>query len=425
MERLEMNENQLFVVSLDNGIKEEEPINIKVYDTFNDGSQLVELNNAVFGVYKSNSLNPDTEYIDDYDIIKADLAELLDIDHEEVHRVVNSEKNVGVFTLLNYSKDMETRISATSIFNNIVRQINEGQINGADSLWFTNTLKISEVTKGNGIINEEQIKNIIEMGICALTHTIESSSGMPLEEKKKKALRKSYLRMILFDLLIGRKYRGLDYYLISSVNQNQDPIWLDARFGPISISSSIEKDNSVNNGEYSINNFTLNRKALLKVLYDNYYYEIKKITEQLTSATKLYKEAMNIIIYNNTTVDKGTIFEDVIDEALSQMNELQKEKNKVLKKEINNVERTTETHSINIGVMKKYAFIIKKYSGSPTPEAIKKAYEKRGERLSLMVENNLKAQGGFVSTATIISIIAFVCGVAFGIVYVLITFGNY
>ena len=93
---------QKYIVSLDNGIRREEPITMEVFNNFKDGSQLVQLNNNVFGVFKSNSLNPDTMYIDDYDIIKSDIAELFDVDHEESKRIVTEDQNIGVFTLLNY-----------------------------------------------------------------------------------------------------------------------------------------------------------------------------------------------------------------------------------------------------------------------------------------------------------------------------------
>ena len=36
---------------------------------------------------------------------------------EEAKRIVTEDKNVGVFTLLNYSKNIETRISATTSYN--------------------------------------------------------------------------------------------------------------------------------------------------------------------------------------------------------------------------------------------------------------------------------------------------------------------
>ena len=110
----EQNKSQFYIVSLDNGIRQEEPISIEVFNSFSDGSQLVQLNNSVFGVYKSNSTNPETMYIDDYDIIKADIAELFDVDHEETRRIVNDDINVGIFTSLNYSKDIDMSIEDSS-----------------------------------------------------------------------------------------------------------------------------------------------------------------------------------------------------------------------------------------------------------------------------------------------------------------------
>ena len=56
MDKQNFNE-QLYIVSLDNGIRREEPITISVLNSFKDGSQLVQLNNSVLGVYKANSIN--------------------------------------------------------------------------------------------------------------------------------------------------------------------------------------------------------------------------------------------------------------------------------------------------------------------------------------------------------------------------------
>jgi len=71
---MENNETNRYIVSLDSGIREEEPITMVVFNNFSDGSKLVQLNNTVFGVYKENSLKSETVYIDDYDIIKCDIA---------------------------------------------------------------------------------------------------------------------------------------------------------------------------------------------------------------------------------------------------------------------------------------------------------------------------------------------------------------
>ena len=90
--------------------------------------------------------------------------------------------------------------------------------------------------------------------------------------------------MILFDYLIGRKYRGLDYCLISKVNEQSKPIWKDAYLSPISVSNSLDKDFMVGEGEYVLNNKLVDKNILLEVLFNKHYREIKKMTESLNDA---------------------------------------------------------------------------------------------------------------------------------------------
>ena len=100
MDKNDVKQNeQCYIVSLDNGIRKEEPVTIDVLNTFKDASQLVQLNGSVLGVYKSNGLNPELMYIDDYDIIKTEIAELLDVDHEETKRIIGSASFTRPFSM--------------------------------------------------------------------------------------------------------------------------------------------------------------------------------------------------------------------------------------------------------------------------------------------------------------------------------------
>ena len=226
---------QCYIVSLDNGIRSEEPVTIKVFNNFSDGTQLVELNNLVFGVYKSYSLNPKTIYIDDYDIIKSDIAELLDIDHEVTRRIVTEDRNIGVFTELNYSQNIETRISGTNMITSLVDAINKGLVTGDEAMIASDTLRLPSSSKEEPIKNKNHIKDIINIGLTSMIKKISLSKGLDISEKIKKAIRKGYIRMILFDILIGRKYRGLDYSIITDIDANNNPKWERVRFGPISL----------------------------------------------------------------------------------------------------------------------------------------------------------------------------------------------
>ena len=425
MDKQNFNE-QLSIVSLDNGIRREEPITISVLNSFKDGSQLVQLNNSVLGVYKANSIN-EQAHLDDYEIIKTDIAELLDIDHEEAKRIVTEEKNIGVFTLLNYSKNIETRISATTVLNHIIEYINKGIITGKDAEWLTKVLQYPAISTGNAIKDPEQIEDIINLGSYSLIKEIELQTGAPLEHKTKDAIIKHYIRMILFDQLIGRKYRGLDYCLISKVNEQSKPIWNDAYLSPISVSNSIDKDMLVGPTEYVLNNKLVDKEVLLDVLFNKFYREIKKMTEALNDAKKLYADAISRIVYNNITLELASLYEETLLKNLETIAKTQEKKEGSLNKEekTNKVERTMATQSLNVRVTAKLDLIQKKYPINPKehPELLEKA-KLTEEDIKLIVEEEKKTSGGFAATTMIIAAIALICGISIGIAYVLITLGS-
>ena len=413
---------QFYIVSLDNGIREEEPITISTFNSFQDGSELVQLNNNVFGVYKSNSLDTKTMYIDDFDIIKSDIAELLDIDHEESKRIVSEDQNIGVFTPLNYSKDIETRISATTVLKHIIEYVNKGMIPEGDALWITKVLQ-TQATKENPLKDSSSIEEVIKVGKYALLREIEFQAGKPIGAKYEEAIEKNYLRMILFDLLIGRKYRGLDYYLISHLTDQNKPIWSDAYFAPISVSNSIEKDKMVGEGQYLLNNKVVDREVLLQVLFTKHYKEIQKVAESLNDAKRLYLDAISRIIYNNTDLEKSKQLEAEIIANIEKIVKLQKveEAKKDKEHKTNKVERTMATQSLNVRVTTKLDLIQKKYPINPKdhPELKKKVQKKKEEELKLTVEEKTK-KGGFAVISIVISLVGLLCGIGIGIAFMLL-----
>ena len=233
--------------------------------------------------------------------------------------------------------------------------------------------------------------------------------------------------MILFDFITGRKYRGLDYYLITTIDGLGIPVWTDAHLSPISVSNSLEKDALVGDNEYMIINRLVDRTELLNVLFECFYREIKKMSEALNDAKKLYKDAINRIIYNNTDLEKAIDLEKEIDTNFDLVAAKQEAKERQEHKEnkINKIEKTMATQSLNVRVTAKLDLIQKKYPINPKdhPELLNKTKiekEKR-ENVKLVVENKKK---GFATTALIIAIIALICGIGFGIAYVLVTMGG-
>lgn len=422
-------DEQCYIVSLDNGIRREEPVSIDVINSFKDNSQLVQLNKTVFGVFKSNSLKPETMYIDDYDIIKSDIAELLDIDHEEIKRIVTEDKTLGIFTTLNYSKDIETRISASTVIKHIIEYVNKGLLSEEESSWIKNVLQYQNGTKENTITDENQIEDIIRFGMYSLIKEVELQAGQALDPKVKRAIEKKYIRMILFDYLIGRKYRGLDYYLISKINENGKPVWIDSYLSPISVSNSLERDSQIGDNAYQLNNKVINRDALIKVLFDRFYSELRKLTEAIKDAQKLYDDAIVRIIYNNTDINAAIHLEKVVIANLEKIAGMQKDIESKLDKEQkqNKVERTMATQSFNVRVTTKLDLIQKRYPINPKdhPELLEKAKKAQtSEDIKLIVEEENKSKSGFAATSVLISAISLICGIGIGIAYVLMTFGN-
>lgn len=255
---------------------------------------------------------------------------------------------------------------------------------------------------------------------------IENKSGGCIDEQSLKAITKKYIRMILFDLLIGRKNRGLDYYIINPLNEYGQPEWKYAYFSPISVCNSLEKDNLVGDGEYMLNNKLINKKALLNVLFTSYYSEIKKTTIALNDAYRLYEDALIRIIYNNTSIAKAKELERIIFNNLNEIISYQSAKevsdNSVSK--MNKVERTMATQSLNIKVTTKLDLIQKKYPVNPKdhPEIIsEETTEQKKEHVKLIVEKIKTQKAGFANTAILISSVAFICGIASGIAYVLLS----
>lgn len=420
---------QMYIVSLDNGIHTEEPVTMKVFNNFQDGSELVQLNETVFGVYKSHGLDPETSYIDDLDIIKTDIAELFDISHENNKRIVTEEQNLGVFTELNYSQNIETRISITTILQSVINSINNGKLDSTKASYYNKILNYQNLSKEVPIDDEDTIIDIIDLGIKAIIDKIELETKTTINKEIEKNIRKNYIRMILFDYLVDRKYRSYDYSIITNINVNNTPMWEKIFFAPISISNSIKKNKDIKDGIYVLNNKYISREKILPILYNNYYAEIKKVTETFNETAKLYNDAISRIIYNNTSLELG---KDIEKKLIKNINEimkfqLDKENKEYKEKKINKVEKTMATQSINIKITNKLDLIQKKYPINPKdhPELAKVINTKEAnEKVKLIVEEEKNKKAGFTSSVILTSIVALICGIGTGIATILMIIGN-
>jgi len=416
--------NKYYIVSLDNGIREEEPVEMNVISEFSDGSKLVQLNKTVFGLFKENN-DPNSDHIDDYEIIKSDIAELLDIEHEESRRIVDEEKNIGVFTNLNYRKDIETRVSATTMFNHIISLMKQGALNDEKAQKIISLLSNPRSSKNQPLKDEDTIADIINEGMDALLIGIATQSNSTYTSAQEKTLRKNYIRMILFDIIIGRKNRGLDYHIICPIDDQKIISFKDARLSPITIYSNQTKENKIPNDTYYINNEYIDVESLISTLYNKFYSEIKKIVTALNDVKRLYQDAISRIIYNNIDIKSAETLEIKIlknyDSIIKTQQELERQQDKVYKE--NKVERTMATQSLNVKVTTKLDLIQKKYPINPKT-TLSEVEPDKDKKVKLVVETEKESKEGFINSAILVSTVAFVCGVISGITYILLTFGS-
>ena len=84
------------------------------------------------------------------------------------------------------------------------------------------------------------------------------------------------------------------------------------------------------------------------------------------------------------------------------------------------------TQSLNVRVTAKLDLIQKKYPINPKdhPEFLEKTDEEKKDQINLIVEQEKNTNAGFANAAILVSAVSFVCGIASGIVYILMTFGN-
>ena len=135
---------------------------------------------------------------------------------------------------------------------------------------------MTKSSKNTPLDNNEDIKKVIDLGLNSIFDKLEIERKIPLENETKKNIRKNYIRMILFDYIVNRKYRNYDYSIITKTDNNNNQTWENSYFAPISVSINISKENSVPNNMYMINNKYIKKEKILPTLYE-YYYKDNKV----------------------------------------------------------------------------------------------------------------------------------------------------
>lgn len=369
----------------------------EIHLTFSEANPYqVAINNNVTGIIKC----PNNPYLNQYEIIMSEIANLLDVDSALVYRITNENDESALFCKSVCSSE-ELLITMDYIF----KKLYEKYIRSTQSAehWMSKALAIPNATIEHPITDEQNLKTLIDMGINAAFDAFAIKDNNPDEFKT------NYLSMILFDILTNQQRRNaVDYSIIVDKSTKA------AQLAPL-----YTYNNSSNKELYYLNNRLVNRYELAKVIYKEYYKYIKEMSRCLTEHHQAYMKSITLICENNTDETHAHEIINTIKSNIDFISELEKEQSGLSLTETK-VDYTQTTIRINQIVMKKNLLFQNKYPEKQISSLEIDSEElQEDEGIKISVEEALP-QSGFSNAFIITSITAFICGLGAGIAYFLL-----
>lgn len=346
----------------------------------------------------------DSKIKDETEIIRSEIAGLFNINIPKVHKIYDEQNQQGVFMNCNLKNGYFPLFHQFSRLNYSVQH---GQFKDGFKEY-----NIPPNKSGEAYSELNTINMIIQKGINAIpTMSITDPEGF---EK----LKSEYIRMILLDIMLNQITRnGNDYYYYQENKPKNDGTYVSTMHILPGIFNYEFITNDYQENEYCLNEFVVDKNALLNVLFTDYYKYIRDIVKPLRDVSERYKNCISRIVYNNTSKENAEFLENLYSERIDTICKL--EQSKV--EEGNKVELVSTTTQLNLTIQKKETEILDKYPKNP-----KEDYENPmldiDERLSLKAEDSKydEKRNGYISAALISSVIAFVCGLGMGIAYIIL-----
>lgn len=246
-----------------------------------------------------------------------------------------------------------------------------------------------------------------------------------LAEKQK--FIEEYYDMIILDLLMGQKNRNSsDYYYYTETENSITkahivPGLLNYTLGP--------KDTEQ---EYCLNDFPVNVEILLDRLFNNNYMFIKRVIDSLIPSLTEYKDCISRIIYNNTNIDNAKKLEEMIFHNIDRFVE-KAHSIKSISEHLNKIEKISSTTRIHLESVNRIIRFQQLYPTSKQEilennDKITRLkqnedgnYEANlGDGVKLTLNNDEElAPTGYASSGMLSALIAFVCGLGFGLAYII------
>ncbi|MGM9834271.1 MAG: hypothetical protein ACI31M_00635 [Bacilli bacterium] len=350
----------------------------------------------------------ENQIYDDSEIIRSEIADLFNINIPKVSRIYTEQNIPGIIMELHSKKGTQLR-TTTDIFSETNSLLQRGVFKKEDYPEYL----LEQNNNDNPITDLKTIELIIEKG-----KKIFASDSFTKDKETK-----SYIQMILLDLILGQERRNGNGYFVS--------ISLDQQYGrkleviPGIFNYDIENrkeslEGHLNEEVYDLNGYIVDRMSLLSVLLTRYSSYIKNIVSPLSSVSSRYKDCISKIIYNNTNEDNALYLESTIfaniDKICMCYNQIPEDANKV--------ELAYTTAQLNLTISQKESEIAEKYPVNPR-DNIKEELKKEktdDDRIKITEgeETLVLKPNGYATAALIGGLISIIAGIGITVAYMIL-----
>lgn len=367
------------------------------------------------GVINFVTFNRDKEEIDN-EIIRNEIGKLLGINMPSVSRISTADKRKeGLIVDTNLMMNFEPAIASQSFSDKKALYMKMDKASAQRMKDYVAYFPTEEDLKKPSIALAMLLKGVTSLPYKSVT-------------KEQNKFLQEYYNMIILDLLTGQKTRnGVDYYFYTK--EEQDGIV--GHVIPGILNYTWKKDDQPSE-EYSLNDFSVNKDVLMDTLFSNGYLFIKDVVYSIAPSLDYYKDCISRIIYNNTNIENAEKLEEMIfqniDKFVAKAFSIKK-----ISEKLNKIEAVSTTTKISLASTNRIIEFQRRYPTSKQ-EIIEKEdkitrlkqnekgdFEANlGDGVKVTLESDEElAPTGYASSGMLSALIAFVCGLGFGLAYII------
>lgn len=390
---------------------------VKVINPTNEGQPTNQDNSLIcFATFNRTKEEIDNE------IIRNEIGKLLGINMPNICRISTADrKQNGLIVDTNLKSDTIPTIASQSFSNKQSLFLHMDQASAK--------LMVDYVAY---FPTEEDLKN----PQTTLAMVLKGASSLPYKQvstrESQQKFIEEYYDMIVLDLLTGQKKRnGEDYYYYTEeVNTPKGPVTKGHVIpGLLNYSFNVENKDA---DTYYLNDFPVNVDVLMGQLFTNSYMFIQRVVDSFISSLVDYKDCISRIIYNNTDIENAKKIEEMIFHNIDRF-VAKAHGTKKIAERLSKIEKISTTTKMNLESVNRIIEFQHRYPTSKE-EILDNAlqitrlkqnedgdYEgtiEDGVKLTLSKDEDLPATG-YTSSGLLSALIAFVCGLGFGLAYII------